>query len=153
VTDDEAFKMHEPAKDLLGSADGTEEILDDRSVREPYILGLLRPRGQNARPLPRPTHSQPLAAACGWDDLDLGHGFHETPQGTRFTLSEAARREVLARLLRLNHERYEEEVRAGLHEKKKAGGGKQKAEGEGAGGKKRARKKSGGEGGEQLGMI
>ncbi len=67
-----------------------------------------------------------VAAYC-WDDLDLGHGFHETPQEMRFTLSEAARREVLARLLRLNHERYEEEVRAGLHEKEKAGGSKQKA--------------------------
>ena len=34
------------------------------------------------------------------------------------TISEPARREVLARLLKLNHERYAEEVRQGLHEKK-----------------------------------
>lgn len=60
-----------------------------------------------------------VAAAYGWSDLDLGHGFHETPQGVRFTISETARREVLARLLQLNHERYEEEVRQGLHEKDK----------------------------------
>ena len=60
-----------------------------------------------------------VATAYGWSDLDLGHGFHETPQGVRFTISEAARREVLARLLQLNHERYEEEVRQGLHEKDK----------------------------------
>ena len=60
-----------------------------------------------------------IAAAYGWNDLDLGHGFHETPQGVRFTISEAARREVLTRLLQLNHERYEEEVRQGLHEKDK----------------------------------
>ena len=59
-----------------------------------------------------------VAAAYGWDDLALGHGFHETAQGVRFTISEAARREVLTRLLRLNHTRYEEEVAAGLHEKK-----------------------------------
>ena len=51
-----------------------------------------------------------VAAAYGWNDLDLGHGFHETKQGTRFTISESARREVLARLLKLNHERYAEEV-------------------------------------------
>ena len=62
---------------------------------------------------------QAVAAAYGWTDLDLGHGFHDTKQGLRFTISEAARREVLARLLRLNHERYAEEVRQGLHEKKK----------------------------------
>jgi hypothetical protein len=60
-----------------------------------------------------------VAAAYGWSDLDLGHGFHDTKQGQRFTISEAARREVLARLLKLNHERYGEEVRQGLHEKKK----------------------------------
>ena len=60
-----------------------------------------------------------VAAAYGWSDLDLGHGFHETPQGVRFTISEATRREVLSRLLQLNHERYEEEVRQGLHEKDK----------------------------------
>lgn len=61
-----------------------------------------------------------VAAAYGWTDLDLGHGFHVTKQGLRFTIGEAARREVLARLLKLNHERYAEEVRQGLHEKKKS---------------------------------
>ena len=74
-----------------------------------------------------------VAAAYGWDDLDLDHGFHETALGVRFTIGEAARREVLARLLELNHQRYAEEVRQGLHEKKagkkggKPGKGKQGA--------------------------
>jgi hypothetical protein len=62
---------------------------------------------------------QAVAAAYGWSDLDLGHGFHATKQGERYTLSESARRKVLDRLLRLNHERYEEEVRLGLHDKKR----------------------------------
>ncbi|HMQ35141.1 MAG TPA: hypothetical protein PKD53_30765, partial [Chloroflexaceae bacterium] len=44
------------------------------------------------------------------------------------TISEAARREVLDRLLRLNHERYAEEVEAGLHDK----GAKKAAKGAGA---------------------
>ncbi len=30
---------------------------------------------------------QAVARAYGWDDLDLGHGFHETKQGLRFTVS------------------------------------------------------------------
>ena len=60
-----------------------------------------------------------VATAYRWSDLDLGHGFHETPQGLRFTISEAARREVLTRLLQLNHQRYEEEVAQGLHDKAK----------------------------------
>jgi hypothetical protein len=58
-----------------------------------------------------------VAAAYGWQDLALDHGFHETAQGIRYTISEAARREVLTRLLKLNHQRYAEEVKAGLHEK------------------------------------
>jgi hypothetical protein len=70
---------------------------------------------------------QAVAAAYGWDDLALDHGFHETKQGLRFTISEPARREVLQRLLKLNHERYAEEVAAGLHEKKKTGSGKRGA--------------------------
>lgn len=65
---------------------------------------------------------QAVATAYGLTDLDLGHGFHETKQGTRFTISEPVRRIVLDRLLSLNHERYEEEVKAGLHEKKAAKG-------------------------------
>jgi hypothetical protein len=61
---------------------------------------------------------QAVAAAYGWNDLDLGHCFHETKQGIRFTISESARREVLDRLLALNHQRYAEEVAAGAHGKK-----------------------------------
>lgn len=60
---------------------------------------------------------QAVAAAYGWTDLELDHGFHETKQGVRFTIGESARREVLQRLLKLNHERYAEEVKQGLHGK------------------------------------
>ena len=60
-----------------------------------------------------------VAAAYGWNDLALAHGFHDSKEGVRFTISEAARREVLARLLKLNYERYAEEVALGLHDKKK----------------------------------
>jgi hypothetical protein len=62
---------------------------------------------------------QAVAAAYGWSDLHLGHGFHATKQGERYTLSEPARRTVLDRLLALNHQRYDDEVKAGLHEKGK----------------------------------
>lgn len=61
-----------------------------------------------------------VARAYGWDDLDLGHGFHEVPylpenDRVRFTISEPARIEVLRRLAELNRQRYEEEVAQGLH--------------------------------------
>ena len=81
---------------------------------------------------------QAVAAAYGWDPsagfakhpersewtgqaIDLDHGFHETPQGVRYIISQAARWEVLDRLLALNHERYAEEVKPGLHENKGRG--------------------------------
>jgi hypothetical protein len=53
-----------------------------------------------------------VGAAYSWTDLDLSHGFHQTKQGIRYTISEAARRMVLDRLLALNHERYAEEQAA-----------------------------------------
>ncbi len=62
-----------------------------------------------------------VADAYGWDDLDLGHDFHETRPGIRYTFEPAVRAEILDRLLELNHERYEEEMRAGLHAEGKKG--------------------------------
>lgn len=53
-----------------------------------------------------------VAAAYGWQDLALDHSFHDTRQGVRFTVSETARRELLDRLLALNHQRHREEVEA-----------------------------------------
>lgn len=61
-----------------------------------------------------------VARIYGWEDLDLDHDFHEVPylpegDRVRFTISEAARVEVLRRLSELNRQRYQEEVAAGLH--------------------------------------
>ena len=46
-----------------------------------------------------------VMAAYGWDDVPLDHGFHTYRKMTRWTMSPAARVEVLDRLLALNHER------------------------------------------------
>lgn len=64
-----------------------------------------------------------VSHAYDWDDLDLDHGFHETRQGTRYTVGPIARQEILDRLLELNHERYGAEVAAGLHKTSKKGAG------------------------------
>ncbi|NQU64623.1 MAG: hypothetical protein HQ517_10125 [SAR324 cluster bacterium] len=56
-----------------------------------------------------------VAKAYGWEDINLGHDFHKTTQGLRFTISEEARSEILQRLLMLNHASHEEEVKQGLH--------------------------------------
>ena len=57
---------------------------------------------------------QAVLKAYGWDDIELGHDFHEMeylPENdrVRFTICLKARKEVLRRLLLLNHERYEKE--------------------------------------------
>ncbi len=84
--------------------------------------------------------------AYGWD-FDLEHGWIKTVTTQekkdrktgkvttvekvdwRFTISEAARQEVLRRLLELNHEIYEQEVAEGLHDKGKKGKAASKAKG------------------------
>jgi hypothetical protein len=45
-----------------------------------------------------------------WDNISLGHGFHQTEEGLRYTISESARRKVLDHLLALNHQRHSEEM-------------------------------------------
>jgi hypothetical protein len=61
--------------------------------------------------------------AYGWHDIDLRHDFHEVDylpkeDNIRFTIHPDARKEVLKRLLELNHKIHEEEVAAGLWNKK-----------------------------------
>lgn len=58
----------------------------------------------------------------GWSDIKLIHDFYNVdylPEGqnVKYTISEESRKEILKRLLHLNHERYEEEIRKGLHKK------------------------------------
>ena len=67
-----------------------------------------------------------VMSAYGWA-IDLGHGFHETEQGVRFTISEPARREVLDRLLALNHARHAEEAASAPAKKPKRVGRKKPA--------------------------
>jgi hypothetical protein len=58
---------------------------------------------------------QVVLGAYGWDDINLDHHFHETSKGLRFAICEPARRELLDRLLALNHKRFEEESAQGLY--------------------------------------
>ena len=80
---------------------------------------------------------QRILESYGWhqDDpkwgkaIQLRHDFYEVdylPENdrVRYTIHPEARKEVLKRLLQLNHERYAEEVAAGLHDKK---GGKKES--------------------------
>jgi hypothetical protein len=74
----------------------------------------------------RHIHREIDAAVCrtyGWDDmLDRLDHSHHTMGGreTRYTVGSFAQRELVDRLLELNHARYAEEVAQGLHDKKKS---------------------------------
>jgi hypothetical protein len=71
----------------------------------------------------REIHKAIDEAVCrtyGWDDLlpQLDHGHYPVGRETRYTVGPAVQRELVDRLLELNHERYAAEVAAGLHDKK-----------------------------------
>lgn len=61
-----------------------------------------------------------VCRAYGWDDLigRLDHGHHNVGRETRYTVGPGVQRELVDRLLELNHARYAEEVAKGLHDKK-----------------------------------
>lgn len=65
-----------------------------------------------------------ILEAYGWEDIGLRHDFYEVdylPENdrVRYTIHPDARKEVLKRLLELNHKIHAEEVAAGLWDKKK----------------------------------
>lgn len=85
-----------------------------------------------------------VLAAYGWQDIALRHDFYEVDylpenDNIRYTIHPEARKEVLKRLLLLNHERYAEEVEQGLH-------GKGKGKGKAGKGKKEKKSEGGGQG-------
>ena len=98
----------------------------DADVAAEAYSGLLRLRELHRE------MDEAVLAAYGWheptDDgppIDLRHDFYEVdylPENdrVRYTIHPDARRELLKRLLLLNHKRHAEEVEAGKHEKTKA---------------------------------
>lgn len=100
---------------------------ESRGIGLTDLYNLLHAADENSHDLQmlRDAHvalDRAVVAAYGWDDLaeKLQPGFYPTMQGERFTIHPDARAEILARLLALNHQRYAEEVAAGLHDKGKS---------------------------------
>nr|WP_303771266.1 DNA methyltransferase [Actinomyces oris] len=63
-----------------------------------------------------------VAAAYGWEDLDLTHGFHTYRKMTRWTVPPATRVELLDRLLEENHRRAAAEASAAAASGQSTGG-------------------------------
>jgi hypothetical protein len=98
----------------------TYNLVFDPSVRDDDIVELRRIHQ---------AIDEATVRAYGWDDLldQLDHGFHPAGRDLRWTIGTAAQREILDRLLELNHERYAAEVAAGLHDKGKKGAARKSA--------------------------
>jgi len=96
----------------------------NEAAREAYALN--EEREPTVREYEEGHASGPLPS---WREIELGHGFHETRQGLRFTISAQARVDVLDKLLALNHYRYEQEVKQGLHSGKGRGASRKKGGG------------------------
>lgn len=76
---------------------GIHNHLHDPAIQHPAIVRL---RSQQV------ALDEATLAAYGWTDIALNHGFRELPQGMRFTVAAAAQRELLDRILSLNHRRF-----------------------------------------------
>ena len=107
-----ALYDHHRTRMFLQSADGLTQVYNSFHDRRQLSANIQQLRDLHI------AMDCAVAEAFGWSDLDLDHGFYETQNRSRFTISEKARREVLDRLLELNHQSYAEEVEQGLHEKK-----------------------------------
>lgn len=128
----ETFPRPEPTPELetIGRTLDTErrEIMLRRDLGLTKLYNLINDPGLEAGVDPdvdrmRAVHVEldaAVAAAYGWDDLDLTHGFHTYRKMTRWALSPATRVEILDRLLEENHRRAAAEA-ASLPAKKARG--------------------------------
>ncbi len=111
-----------PLPELTNEMDASGKALDDarRAAMDARQIGLTAVSKLMHNPTVKDADIEALrqaviandaavSAAYGWEDLDLEHDFYDLGRGPRFTVSPAARKEMLRRLLAENHRRYAEE--------------------------------------------
>jgi len=94
----------------------------DEAAREAYALD--EDQDPAIREYEVKVSSAPLPL---WREIEFTHGFHETRQGVRFTISPQAQIDVLDKLLALNQYRYDQEVKQGSRSGKGRGSAPKKA--------------------------
>lgn len=130
----ETFPRPEPTPELeaIGRTLDTErrEIMLRRELGLTKLYNLVNDPGLEAGTDPdvdrmRAIHVEldaAVAAAYGWEDLDLTHGFHTYRKMTRWTVPPATRVELLDRLLEENHCRAAAEAAAAAASGQSTGG-------------------------------
>ena len=111
-----AQRIHDKDKQVASLQKHLEKTANTISFDE-AIQGILKLRELHVQ------MDEAVLDAYGWNDIALKHDFYEVdylPENdrVRFTIHPEARKEVLKRLLDLNHKIHAEEVEAGLWEKK-----------------------------------
>jgi hypothetical protein len=107
------------------SMDNVQSAMDIREFKSAKLQIPMEEAIQRIEKL-RALHKQmdeAVLKAYGWIDINLAHDFYEVdylPENDRirYTISPEARKEILKRLLELNHKIHAEEVAKGLWEKK-----------------------------------
>ena len=130
----ETFPRPEPTPELeaIGRTLDTErrEIMLRRELGLTKLYNLVNDPGLEAGTDPdvdrmRAIHVEldaAVAAAYGWEDLDLTHGFHTYRKMIRWTVPPATRVEILDRLLEENHRRAAAEAAAAAASGQSTGG-------------------------------
>jgi hypothetical protein len=111
-----AAEMNEQDKQVAALIKHLEKV-EGTILFEEAIQGILQLRELHVE------MDKAVLEAYGWTDIQIRHDFYEVdylPENDRirFTIHPDARKEVLKRLLELNHHYFEEEVKKGLHKKK-----------------------------------
>lgn len=114
----QAISLNPKDKQVIGLQKHLEKTPDTIDFEE-AVLGIITLRKLHKE------MDEAVLEAYGWQDIALRHDFYEVdylPENdrVRYTIHPEARKEVLKRLLELNHKIHEEEVAAGLWDKKKA---------------------------------
>lgn len=99
---------------FLTSVDVEKQSKQDRTSSEKAFEDIIKLRELHKQ------MDEAVLDAYGWNDIKLQHDFYEVdylPENdrVRYTIHPDARKEVLKRLLELNHIIYEEEIKKGLH--------------------------------------
>ncbi|MCS4432864.1 Eco57I restriction-modification methylase domain-containing protein [Aquiflexum gelatinilyticum] len=111
-----AQSINDKDKQVLSLQKHLEKTVNTISFYE-AIKGILKLRELHMQ------MDEAVLEAYGWTDIQLRHDFYEVEylsekDRLRLTLHPDSRKEILKRLLELNHQNFEEEVKKGLHKKK-----------------------------------
>jgi len=116
---DESFPADVLERFGISHYETRKRICEQKSISRGKLASMVNDRAAMGRELVEMREAimeldNAATSAYGWDDIALDHGFREVAGRKKFFASESASQEILGRLLKLNHERHDVEVRKAL---------------------------------------